>query len=248
MSTWDLIEETLQRMPVSIKLERREAFVVKEALSLMIREMIESKSAWAVLENWGLMNEEEQPASVTGLTKQEAELIKQATGATSKSGNSGEVMQLTPKTWLDLAKKIDANEQYFDSLLAGVSTARQLSDKIRAKMRLYAGENPASQPPEKVKSPDDLNGNPGDAPDVVHGSAAHGNALGWDTMKSASPEKLDISKTGRNVPSSKSKVHAQDMAGMKGSSKSVATVHDPKTQKKTDDMEDPSRWFEGRRR
>jgi hypothetical protein len=42
-----------------------------------------------------------------------------------------------------------------------------------------------------------------------------------------------------------SRVSAQDTASMQGAGKPKTTVLDPKDQKKTDDMEDPSTWGEG---
>lgn len=238
MSTWDIIEEALERVPVTVRLERREVFVVREALNLVVRNMVESRSAWEMLENWGALNEADV-TSVMGLTPYEANLVKQfEQGVQAKRGNAGEVIQLPPKTWLAIIQKIEANSDYYDMLLHGMSSSKDLVQKIRNRLSLDMGKKPASQRAAPVEPPHGLGGNlPKDQPPegLVHGSAAHQNALGWDKLAGAEPEKLDI-------PMRKSKVHAQDVESMKGSTSAQKDITGKLIKPGDEPEEDPTKW------
>jgi hypothetical protein len=250
MNTWALLENISQHVPTPVKLSLREARVVKEALAHVMRDILESHSAWDMLENWGALNESDV-TSVLGLSPYEVEIIKGfERGVQSKRGNTGEVVQLTPKTWLKIIQKLEQNSDYYNTLLGGMSDVESLISKIRSRLSLDMGKKPASEPGAPVEPPPGLGGNlPTNQPPlgVTRGSAAHQSELGWDKLSSAEPEKLDLATSGRT-----SRVQAQDVAGMQQAKPQSgialptgAKVQDPKDQEKTDDMEDPSTWFEG---
>ena len=177
MSTWDVIEEVLNRVPVLIKLERRETIAVNEALVSIVRDMVESRSAWEVLENWGSLNE----TSVLGLNPHEVELIKHfERGAQSKTGNTGEVMQLTPKVWKAITDKLSQNSDYYEMLLNGTSSVPELIKKIESRLALDMGAIPAGSKPPGIKVANRLAGDPSDPTPVQRSGAEQ---MGWDKLQ-----------------------------------------------------------------
>ena len=165
MSTWDILEEMLNRSPVSIKLERAEVRAVSEALNYIVREALDNTSAWELFENWGTLNE----TFVTGLSPQEVEILKQIEKNTqSKSGNTGEVVQFTPNTWKKILDKINSQSDYYNMLLGGISTVEQLTQKIQKRLELDMGKA-AQQPPKSASTPPDLSGSPSDTTNILTG-------------------------------------------------------------------------------
>jgi hypothetical protein len=167
MSAWDVMEEMLNRSPVSITLSRHEVRVVKEALSYMVREALENTSAWELFENWGTLNE----TFVTGLLPQEVELLKKLEqGVQSKSGNTGEIVQFTPNTWKKVIDKLNSQSDYYNMLLGGVTTVDDFTQKIEKRLELDMGKA-AHQPtkPASVAKPPDLSGDPADPTNILTG-------------------------------------------------------------------------------
>jgi len=170
MSTWDIIEEMLNRSPVSIKLERQEVRAVSEALNYIVREALDNTSAWELFENWGTLNE----TFVTGLTPQEVELLKHIEkGTQSKTGNTGEIVQFTPNTWKKVLDKMNSQSDYYNMLLGGVTTVEDFTKKIEKRLELDMGKA-AQTPPKPASSMPDLSGSPADPTNILTGPSKFG--------------------------------------------------------------------------
>ncbi len=148
MSAWDRIEEAVLSAPVEIRVSPAEALAAREAQRGWAEGIISEASAWAALE---LVIEADIGGPLTkavkGLVPHEAQLVKHMSpGAQSKAGMSGEVMALSPKEWLRIKQEIESQPDYYDRILGGASTAREMSKKIGDQISLAMGSVPASQP------------------------------------------------------------------------------------------------------
>lgn len=228
MSAWDLIEQVLSCQHVPVELARREHFAVLEALAAIVRQRLDEGSAWAILEA-GEQGTGAMQAAVKGLDPREVEVIKHhpaARNAKTKTGQTGEVMMLDPKSWQQVKQEIQGNKEYYDMLMGGVGTTDNLLQKITGTLELTMGKKPAHDPGKPTQPPPELSGKPTDPVPFYSG---------------ISPDPALGQAQGTGSPFS-SRVKSQDVAGMAGSSKMQTRVQDPSKQKKVPGMEDPSEW------
>ena len=203
MSTWDLIEKAVMAQPVAVPLSRREIYVVKEAHASWVKTTLDEASAWDVLENIkilmetnegfmdmfkgkpssepekiGLNRPHSETTAVKGLTPREVQLVRNFKGnAKSKTGETGEIMALSPKEWLKIKQEIQKQPEYYDKLLGDVETSKNLVKKIEDKLALVMGQGPSKLLAPDIKPPKDLHGNPGDPTDIQTGAAQYGNEI-----------------------------------------------------------------------
>jgi hypothetical protein len=181
VSTWDLIEQTIMTQPVALPLSARELYVVKEAHAAWVRRTLDEVSAWDVLEQVKILMEApgdppELTKAVKGLDPREVQLIRHFKGnAKSKTGNTGEVVALSPKEWIRIKQEIQRQPDYYDKMLGNVVSADGLAKKIEQQVALATGQKPAQAPPEPVQSPPELSGKPSDITPFVQGPEQYGN-------------------------------------------------------------------------
>lgn len=212
MSVWNLIEQRIFEQDVALKFGGREYYVVLEAHASLVRRIVENRSAWDLLEALQM--------PVKGLDPLEVNIIRHFDrNAQSKQGNTGEVMQLDPKTWLKIKQEIESQSDYYNALLGGVGDITQLVKKIENALSLQMGSKPAAQKKAPVQTPPELSGKPSDI------TAA---ATGADMYKQIPAA---AGGTGGSPFSSKSndaerrkRVAAQDAAMMGGNTKPVGKV------------------------
>ncbi len=141
MSTWDVIEGVIMAQPVVLPLTQRELQVVQEAYAAWVRDTLDEASAWDILARIELLEEaDEMTAAVKGLDPKEVNLVRHfKANAKSRTGNTGEVMALTPKEWQRIKQEIEANPEYYDKLLGTEVSAGGLASKIGDQLKLSTG-------------------------------------------------------------------------------------------------------------
>lgn len=258
MSAWDFIEKNMAHYPVPVFLTEAEYKIVEEAFASFISSRLNEGSSWSLFEQLseavtfsipvkGLSDEQKQM-----LVRKFPELEKQF-----KSGNSGHLLMLEPAVWQNIKKQITS-----DRSLRGLGPAEELLTKIDGALELIQGR--AMTDKSRAQSPDfgqqtgitptqakttGFN-DPSQAavpPRYSASSSAAPKGTVGSTIREPEAEldPLDIDPDALAKLRAQNKVQAQDSASMKGSGKAKTTVLDPKDQKKTDDMEDPSTWAEG---
>lgn len=241
MSTWKLIEQAIMAQPVALPLSRRELYVVKEAHAAWVRNTLDEASAWDVLENIKILMEtnegffdmfkgqdKQQPpakqspemtTAVKGLDAREVNLIRQFKGnAKSKTGETGEIVALSPKEWMNIKQQLEKQPEYYDKLLGNVVSADGLAKKIQNKLDLTMGRGG----PSKLVSPDPkpdpaLSGSPSDQMDVQTGAAMYGNEIpvAKKTGSAAGAPPRPVTSAGPESPEARRRrVAAQDMQSM----------------------------------
>lgn len=241
MSTWDLIEQVIMAQPVALPLSRRELFVVKEAHASWVRRTLDESSAWDVLENIKILMESdvdegffdmfkskdkpqppkqspEMTTAVKGLDPREVQLIRHfKDNAKAKTGETGEIVALSPKEWMKIKQELEKQPEYYDKLLGNIVSADGLAKKIQNKLDLTMGKGG----PSKLLSPDPkpdpaLSGNPADPTDIQTGPAMYGNEIpAKKTGSAAGAPPNPVSPAGAESPEArKRRVAAQDMQSM----------------------------------
>jgi len=239
VSTWELIEQAIMAQPVALPLSRRELYVVKEAHAAWVRRTLDEASAWDVLENIKILMESdvdegffdmfkgkqqsppakqspEMTTAVKGLDAREVNLIRQFKGnAKSKTGETGEIVALSPKEWMKIKQELEKQPEYYDKLLGNIVSADGLAKKIQSKLDLTMGKGG----PSKLVSPDpkpdpSLGGNPADPTDVQTGAAMYGNDVPLKGPAAGAPPRPVTSAGPESPEARKRRVAAQDMQSM----------------------------------
>lgn len=229
MSTWDLVEKTLNESTlVPVNLSQREVFVVKEAMSVWVRRTLDEASAWDVLGQVKILMEQEMEegffdmfkgkkepehsapsgenpeltTAVKGLDPREVQLIRHFKGnAKAKTGNTGEVVALSPKEWQRIKQEIEKQPDYYDKLLGNVVSAQGLAKKIEDKLALTMGKGPSKMVHPDPKPPPELAGKPTDITPSVQGTEKHGSDPGVTAAQMGGASQLG--KTGGASPFAK---------------------------------------------
>jgi hypothetical protein len=190
-----------------------------------------------------------------------------------KSGNTGHLLMLEPAVWQNIKKQITLDRALrglgpAEELLTKIDGALELiqgraaTDKNRAQSPDFGqpGMTPTIAKPTGLNHPSQSATAPRYSPPPKPATPPLAKQAKGGTPSSTmrEPEReldpLDIDTdalhrahgtTPSVTPAMKAKSLAQSQAQMKGAGKPKTTVLDPKDQKKTDDMEDPSTWAEG---
>lgn len=145
MGTWDLLEQFLLEHPVEVTLTEAEQAVVAEALENWADARIDEASAWDTLALFEA-DEPQLTKAVKGLSPQEVDLVRQFQGnAKSKTGNTGEVVALPPKTWLSIKKELESNPEKYDRALGNPVSIGGLVKKIGDSLGQVMGAHAAGQ-------------------------------------------------------------------------------------------------------
>lgn len=203
MSVWNEVLQLLEQRVVPASVSPAEAELVREARTSVLRQQIdEGRSAWRVL------SEATETAAVKGLTPHEAELVKQhraAKGSSAKAGNTGMVMSLPPKSWLQIKQELESNPEYYQMLGGGVADPAALAQKIGSTLDLTMGKKPASAalpPPQGLSHGLALGGKESQMTPAVHGA---------EQFRMDDPTS---SKQAEDPAARRKRVAAQDMAMM----------------------------------
>lgn len=223
MSAWDVIEEALASVQVSVKLGSVESFIVHEALAADLRAQLEFGSAWHAVEVLA-----EDVMAVQGLSPQEVEMVKKAGGqpAQEKRGNSGHVVTMDPNSWMRVKQQLLSQPEYYQVLAGGVADVEQLASKIQQAVSLQMGSKPAAQGGKPAWA--DLGGAPSDPTPSVQGrdkfALPPGVGMGYDFGggQGIIPQQSGpfANKAGDDAAARRARVAAQDAAMMgKGGTK-----------------------------
>jgi hypothetical protein len=129
--------------PVGLRLTAREAVLVQEALSNWSEARIDEASPWDVLalvEAGPMQGPPEMTKAIKGLQPPEVKLIRHfKDNAKSKTGDTGEVVALSPNDWLRIKQEIEANPEQYEQMMGHPVSAVGLAKKIGDQLRLAMG-------------------------------------------------------------------------------------------------------------